>query len=129
MEEHEKNAGRIAAFLSGHPKIAKVFYPGLPQHENHAVAKRQSGGFGGMLSFELKAGLDPENFVRRLKWFTLAESLGAVESLVGIPSKMTHVSIPREQRLASGISDGLIRISVGLEDIEDLLEDLEQALE
>jgi cystathionine beta-lyase/cystathionine gamma-lyase/homocysteine desulfhydrase len=128
MEEHERNTHEIVTFLSNHPNVNKVFYPGLSTHPNHELAKQQSSGFGGMLSFELKEGLDPEEFVGKLKWFTLAESLGAVESLVGIPSKMTHASIPREKRIASGISDELIRLSVGLEDLEDLIEDLEQAL-
>ncbi|MBP0724265.1 bifunctional cystathionine gamma-lyase/homocysteine desulfhydrase [Bacillus sp. RG28] len=128
MEEHERNTREIVQFLSEHPNVKKVFYPGLENHPNHEIAKKQSSGFGGMLSFELKEGLDPEVFVSKLKWFTLAESLGAVESLVGIPSKMTHASIPREKRLESGISDELIRLSVGLEDIEDLIEDLHTAL-
>ena len=129
MEEHEVNAKTIAEFLLAHERVAKVYYPGLKTHPNHELAKRQGSGFGGMLSFELQAGLDPEKFVENLKWFTLAESLGSVESLVGIPSKMTHASVPREQRLASGIQDELIRLSLGLEDLDDLLEDLEQALE
>jgi len=128
MEEHERNTHEIVKLLNAHPNVNKVFYPGLDTHPNHELAKQQSSGFGGMLSFELQEGLDPEVFVGKLKWFTLAESLGAVESLVGIPSKMTHASIPREKRLASGISDELIRLSIGLEDLEDLKEDLEQAL-
>jgi cystathionine beta-lyase/cystathionine gamma-lyase/homocysteine desulfhydrase len=128
MEEHERNTHEIVQYLSEHPNVKKVFYPGLENHPNHDIAKKQSSGFGGMLSFELKEGLDPEVFVSKLKWFSLAESLGAVESLVGIPSKMTHASIPREKRLESGITDELIRISVGLEDIEDLIEDLQNAL-
>jgi len=129
MEEHEVNARTIAEFLSVHNLVERVYYPGLESHPNHELAKSQGSGFGGMLSFELKAGLDPEIFVDALKWFTLAESLGAVESLVGVPAKMTHASIPREKRLASGISDELIRLSIGLEDLEDLLEDLAQALD
>jgi len=128
MEEHERNTHEIVKLLNAHPNVNKVFYPGLDTHPNHELAKQQSSGFGGMLSFELQEGLDPEVFVGKLKWFTLAESLGAVESLVGIPSKMTHASIPREKRLVSGISDELIRLSIGLEDLEDLKEDLEQAL-
>jgi cystathionine beta-lyase/cystathionine gamma-lyase/homocysteine desulfhydrase len=128
MEEHERNTHEIVQYLSEHQNVKKVFYPGLENHPNHDIAKKQSSGFGGMLSFELKEGLDPEVFVSKLKWFSLAESLGAVESLVGIPSKMTHASIPREKRLESGITDELIRISVGLEDIEDLIEDLQNAL-
>jgi len=128
MEEHERNTREIVQFLNEHPNVKQVFYPGLENHPNHEIAKKQSSGFGGMLSFELKEGLDPEIFVSKLKWFALAESLGAVESLVGIPSKMTHASIPREKRLESGISDELIRLSVGLEDIEDLIEDLQIAL-
>ena len=129
MEEHEVNAKAISEFLNAHDLVERVYYPGLTTHPNHELAKVQGSGFGGMLSFELKEGLDPETFVSALKWFTLAESLGAVESLVGVPSKMTHASIPREKRLESGISDELIRLSIGLEDLEDLLEDLKQALE
>lgn len=128
MEEHERNTLEIANLLNNHPSVNKVYYPGLETHPNHELAKEQSSGFGGMLSFELKEGLDPELFVENLKWFTLAESLGAVESLVGIPSKMTHASIPREKRLESGIKDELIRLSIGLEDLDDLKEDIEHAL-
>lgn len=128
MDAHEKNTTTIADFLSDHPKVAKVFYPGLKTHPNHAIAKAQSSGFGGMLSFELYPDYDAEMFVSKLKWFTLAESLGAVESLVSIPSKMTHASVPKEKRLASGINDSLIRLSVGIEDLEDLMDDLKQAL-
>ncbi|MCL1949330.1 MAG: aminotransferase class V-fold PLP-dependent enzyme, partial [Turicibacter sp.] len=129
MEEHEANTKAIANLLESHDLVAKVYYPGLASHPGHLLAATQSQGFGGMLSFELVDGLDPEAFVAALRWFTLAESLGAVESLVGIPSKMTHASIPKEARLLCGIKDELIRLSVGLEDLDDLLEDLAQALE
>lgn len=129
MEEHEKNAQTLANLLQNHPKVARVYYPGLSTHRNHELAKQQMTSFGGMLSFELSEGLSSKDFVESLKWITLAESLGAVESLVEIPALMTHASIPREVRAAAGIKDELIRVSVGLEDIEDLKEDINQALE
>lgn len=129
MEEHEKNAQTLANLLQNHPKVAHVYYPGLSTHGNHELAKKQMKSFGGMLSFELSEGLSSRDFVESLKWITLAESLGAVESLVEIPALMTHASIPKEVREAAGIKDELIRLSVGLEDIEDLKEDVNQALE
>lgn len=129
MEEHEKNAQTLANLLQNHPKVARVYYPGLSTHGNHELAKQQMTSFGGMLSFELSEGLSSKDFVESLKWITLAESLGAVESLVEIPALMTHASIPKEVREAAGIKDELIRVSVGLEDIEDLKEDVNQALE
>lgn len=129
MEEHEKNAQTLANLLQNHPKVGRVYYPGLSTHGNHELAKQQMTSFGGMLSFELSEGLSSKDFVESLKWITLAESLGAVESLVEIPALMTHASIPKEVREAAGIKDELIRVSVGLEDIEDLKEDVNQALE
>ncbi|ALV22011.1 MAG: bifunctional cystathionine gamma-lyase/homocysteine desulfhydrase [Carnobacterium sp.] len=128
MEEHEKNAQAIVEYLNNHSGIEKVYYPGLATHAGHAIAKQQASGFGGMVSFELKAGYPVEKFVEKLEVITLAESLGAVESLIEIPALMTHGSIPKAVRLASGIKDELIRLSVGLEDKEDLIADLEQAL-
>lgn len=115
-------------YLVNHPSIEKVYYPGLESHPGHEIAKKQASGFGGMISFDLKAGYSAETFVEKLKLITLAESLGAVESLVEIPALMTHGSIPKDVRVKSGINNELIRLSVGLEDVEDLIEDLDQAL-
>ncbi|MGE7119891.1 bifunctional cystathionine gamma-lyase/homocysteine desulfhydrase [Peribacillus sp. NPDC046944] len=129
MEEHERNTLAIVRFLTGHESISKVYYPGLVNHPNHEIAKKQSRGFGGMVSFDVGSGAKAERVLQKVKYFTLAESLGAVESLISVPALMTHASIPAERRATLGITDGLIRISVGLEDVEDLLEDLEQALE
>lgn len=128
MEEHEKNARAIVDFLEQHPGVSKVYYPGLASHPGHEIAKKQTSGFGGMISFELKEGYSAEAFVEKLEIITLAESLGAVESLIEIPSLMTHGSIPRDTRLKAGIKDELVRFSVGLEDVQDLTDDLEQAL-
>lgn len=129
MREHERNAGIIAEFLGKSDDVEKVYYPGLPSHPQHALARRQMRGFGGMLSFVLRGpaerGLD---FVRRTRLFSLAESLGGVESLISIPARMTHGSIPKEERDRRGVTDGLIRLSVGIEDPDDLIDDLRQAL-
>lgn len=129
MDAHEKNAFAVAHFLNAHPAVAKVYYHGLATHPNHEIAKKQMTGFGGMVSFELKEEKLTKPFVESLKLFTLAESLGGVESLVEVPAIMTHASIPAEQRKKSGISDGLVRLSVGIEAEEDLLNDLQQAFE
>ncbi|WP_104709052.1 cystathionine gamma-synthase [Helicobacter felis] len=128
MEAHQKNALCIAEFLNTHPKVQKVYYPGLPTHPHHELAKIQMRNFSGMLSFTLKEDSQAIRFVESLNLFILGESLGGVESLVGVPALMTHASIPKEQREAAGIKDGLVRLSVGIEDSQDLLEDLEQAL-
>lgn len=129
MDRHEHNAHKIAEYLENHDKVAKVIYPGLESHPQHELAKKQMSGFGGMVSFELKTDLNgATKFVESLKLFTLAESLGCVESLVELPAVMTHSSIPRQEREKTGISDGLVRISVGLENIDDLLDDLYEAL-
>ncbi|CRF45829.1 cystathionine gamma-synthase [Helicobacter heilmannii] len=128
MQAHEKNAISVAKFLQAHPKVQEVHYPGLASHPHHALAKTQMRGFGGMLSFTLKDESRATAFIEGLKIFTLAESLGGVESLVSVPALMTHACIPKEQRLKAGVTDGLVRLSVGIEDIEDLIEDLEQAL-
>lgn len=128
MEEHEKSAKEIVAFLEKHPAVSKVYYPGLESHPNHEISKKQALGFGGMISFDVGSEANADKLLKQVKYFTLAESLGAVESLISVPAKMTHASIPKERRAELGITDGLVRISVGLEDIEDLLEDLEQAL-
>lgn len=115
-------------YLINHSSIEKVYYPGLENHQGHTIAKKQMSGFGGMISFELKEGFSAKDFVEKLMIITLAESLGAVESLIEIPALMTHGSIPKEVRLKSGIKDELVRLSVGLEDVEDLINDLDQAL-
>ena len=128
MEEHENNAKKIVSFLEKHPKVKKVYYPGLLSHPQHLTAKVQMRGFGAMISFEVVGEVEVENILKNLKYFTLAESLGAVESLISVPAKMTHASIPVERREELGISDSLIRISVGLEDVDDLIEDLDDSL-
>jgi len=131
MECHCKNATAVARFLKQHPKVDKVYWPGFEDHPNHQVAKKQMHGFGGMISFTLK-GDDVEEakaLMQRFKYFQLAESLGGVESLCGHPASMTHASIPQEERMKSGLQDSLIRLSVGIEDAEDLVEDMKQALE
>jgi cystathionine beta-lyase/cystathionine gamma-synthase len=129
MRQHEENAYAVARFLMEHKRVEKVYYPGLPSHPDHELAKRQMSGFGGMVSFQFKGTLaDVEQVVRRFKVFTFAESLGGVESLVCHPATMTHGSIPKDIREARGLGDTLLRLSVGIEDIEDILSDLEQAL-
>jgi len=130
MQRHCENGRKVAEFLSNHPKIGKVFYPGLENHPNHEVAKKQMRDFGGMVSFNFKSGAneDAVKFLESLKVFTLAESLGGVESLANHPATMTHASIPAEVRAEKGVTDDLVRLSVGIEDIEDLLEDLKQSL-
>ena len=130
MKQHEENAFAIANYLKGHSAVKKVFYPGLKFHPGHEIAKRQMKGFGGMVSFEINGGIEEVNtFLRRTKIFALAESLGGVASLVDHPATMTHASMPEEARRKGGITDELIRLSVGLENIDDLIEDLRQALE
>ena len=129
MEETEKNTAAIVAFLQGHPVVKKVFYPGLETHPNHTIAKKQVRGFGGMVSFDVGSAENADKLLSKVHYFTLAESLGAVESLISVPARMTHASIPIERRTELGITDGLVRISVGLEDVEDLIDDLNQALE
>lgn len=129
MERHCKNARELATWLEKHPKVAHVIYPGLPSHPQHELAKKQMSDFGGMMSVELKCDLNETvKVLERCKLFALAESLGGVESLIEHPAIMTHASIPKEQREQLGIKDGLIRISVGIEAIEDLKNDLAQAL-
>lgn len=129
MRQHEENAQAVARFLVEHKRVEKVYYPGLPSHPDHELAKRQMSGFGGMVSFQFKGTFaDVEQVVRRFKVFTFAESLGGVESLVCHPTTMTHGSIPRDIREARGLGDTLLRLSVGIEDIEDILLDLEQVL-
>ncbi|RXI96413.1 bifunctional cystathionine gamma-lyase/homocysteine desulfhydrase [Anaerobacillus alkaliphilus] len=129
MEEIEENAKKVANFLVNHRQISKVYYPGFESHKGHTIHLEQARGFGGMISFDVGSNDKAEDVLKKVKYFTLAESLGAVESLISLPAKMTHASIPRERRLELGITDGLIRISVGLEDVEDLIEDLQSALQ
>ncbi|XP_055843912.1 cystathionine gamma-lyase [Episyrphus balteatus] len=129
MEQHQKNALEVAKFLESHPLVDRVLHPALPSHPQHKLALRQTYGYSGVFSFYLKGGLEESRkFLKSLKTFTLAESLGGYESLAELPSVMTHASVPAEQREKLGISDSLIRISVGLEDSDDLIADLGQAL-
>jgi len=130
MHYHCKNAEAVAHYLKSHPKVGNVYWPGFEDHPNHEIAKRQMSNYGGMVSFNLKSGTfaDASKVVSSLRVFTLAESLGGVESLAGHPASMTHASIPKADREKTGVVDSLIRLSVGIEDKEDLVEDLKQAL-
>ncbi|HZS76262.1 MAG TPA: cystathionine gamma-synthase [Ktedonobacteraceae bacterium] len=129
MRQHEENAQAVARFLSEHPRVEKVYYPGLPSSPDYELAKRQMSGFGGMVSFQFKGSYDDvKRMVRHFEVFTLGESLGGVESLVCHPASMTHASIPKDIREARGLTNTLLRLSVGIEDKEDLLADLEQVL-
>ena len=129
MQRHCENAHKVANFLNNHEMVEKVYWPGLDSHKNHDVAKKQMSGFGGMLSFRIKDFNKEQtiNFLEKLHLFTLAESLGGVESLCGHPATMTHASIPAEDREKSGVTDSLIRLSVGIEDVDDLIDDLKNA--
>ncbi len=130
MERHEENAIKIAHFLENHPKVKKVLYPGLESHPGYGVAKKQMAGFGGIITFFIKDGLEAaRRFLERVRIFSLAESLGGVESLIEHPAIMTHASVPKEKREELGITDDLIRVSVGVENVDDLIEDLVSALE
>ncbi len=129
MTQHNANGLALAEYLAGHAKVQKVFYPGLPGHPQHALARRQMKGFGGMLSFDLGSLEAARRLLNRVRLLALAESLGGVESLISHPATMTHASVPTERRAALGITDGLVRISAGIEDIDDLLADLSQALD
>ena len=131
MQRHCDNAKEIAEFLNNHPKIQTVYYPGLTTHKNHEIAKLQMKDFGGMMSFSLKGDSldDAIKIVSNTHFFTLAESLGGVESLCGHPATMTHAAIPKEERLKSGVTDSLIRLSVGIEDVDDLIYDLKSSLD
>jgi cystathionine gamma-lyase len=128
MRQHDASGRRIAEWLSTHPRVKRVYYPGLPSHPQHDLAGRQMKGFGGMISIELGDLAVARRFVERTKIFALAESLGGVESLIGHPASMTHASVPREMRERMGLTDSLVRLSVGIEDVEDLIADLDQAL-
>ena len=128
MRRHWENAEKIARYLEGHPKVSRVIYPGLESHPMHEVARRQMSGFSGMISFELNGGLEAgKRLMNSVELCMLAESLGAVETMITHPATMTHAEVPREERLARGFEDGLVRLSVGIEDSEDLIADLERA--
>lgn len=131
MERHCFNGKKIAEYLANHPKVGKVYWPGFTDHPNHAIAKKQMTDFGGMLSFTLKNDnlANATKLMESVELFSLAESLGGVESLINHPASMTHASIPKEERIKNGLSDSLIRLSIGVEDVEDLMADLSQALE
>lgn len=128
MERHEQNARAVVELLCRHPRVQKVLYPGLPDHPGHELQKRQASGFGSMISFETGSYQQAKSVLDRVRVISLAESLGGVESLISHPATMTHASIPAERRAVLGVTEGLVRISVGIEDVADLLADLEQAL-
>jgi cystathionine gamma-lyase/cystathionine beta-lyase len=130
MMQHEENAAQVAIYLEKQPKVKRVFYPGLKSHPGHETAMRQMDGFGGVVSFEIEGGVEAaSSFLRNVRVFSLAESLGGVDSLVEHPATMSHASMPEDVRRDVGITDGLVRLSVGLESVDDLIEDLEQALD
>ena len=130
MERHASNAHAVAEFLESHPQVEKITYPGLPSHPQYLIAKEQMDGFSGMISFELKDGIPAgKTLMNSVKLCSLAESLGAVETMITHPATMTHVDVPEEERHARGLTDGLVRISVGIEDVDDIIDDLKQALE
>jgi len=128
MAKHNENGLAIARHLEKHPKVQKVYYPGLPSHPQHALAKKQMTGFGGMLAFETGSLENARTLLKSVRLCSLAESLGGVETLISHPATMTHASVPAEERNRLGITDGLVRVSVGIEDVEDLIADLDQAL-
>ncbi len=128
MDRHNENAMKIALYLKKHPKVKKVFYPGFPEHPQHELAKKQMSGFGGMISVEFDTFETAKQFLNNAKVFTLAESLGGVESLLCHPISMTHASVPKEKREKFGLTEKLVRFSVGIEDVEDLIADIEQAI-
>jgi cystathionine beta-lyase/cystathionine gamma-synthase len=129
MERHDQNGRRIAAWLAEHPTVRRVYYPGLATHPQHELAQRQMSGFGGMISLDVGSLEAARAVVEHTRVFALAESLGGVESLIGHPASMTHASVPRTMREEMGLTDGLVRLSVGIEDVDDLLDDLERALQ
>ena len=129
MKRHEENGMAMASYLANHPKVRKVYYPGLPDHPQHELARRQMNGFGSMISFELGSYENAKSFLDRVRLCSLAESLGGVETLISHPASMTHGSVPEEMRNRLGITPGLVRISVGIEDLEDLIGDVENAFE
>jgi cystathionine gamma-lyase len=130
MQRHAQNAQRVAEFLENHPKVARVSYPGLASHPQHAVARSQMSGFSGMISFELEGGIPAGiALMNGVELCGLAESLGAVETMITHPATMTHAEVPADERAARGLTDGLVRLSVGIEDVDDIIEDLAQALD
>jgi cystathionine gamma-lyase len=129
MRQHQENAVAVAEYLAGHPAVDRVFYPGLQTHPGHDIARRQMKGFGGMVSFEIRGGqIEAESFLRELEIFTIAESLGGVTSLAELPATMSHASMPPEFREKVGISERLVRLSIGLENKADLIDDLKRGL-
>ncbi|MEN8153951.1 MAG: aminotransferase class I/II-fold pyridoxal phosphate-dependent enzyme [Acidobacteriota bacterium] len=129
MEKHNSNALKVAEYLQNHEKVEKVYYPGLPDFEGHEIAKKQMSGFSSVIAFDLKGGFEAgKKLMKKVKMMTLAVSLGTVDTLIQHPASMTHSGVPKEEKLSAGITDELTRISVGLEDVEDIIEDLEQAL-
>jgi cystathionine gamma-lyase len=129
MERHSANAMQVASFLEKHPQVDHVTYPGLASHPQHEIARRQMSAFSGMISFELKGGIPAgRDMLNRVRLCSLAESLGAVETMITHPATMTHVEVPREERMARGLTDGLVRLSVGIEDVQDIIDDLHEAL-
>jgi cystathionine beta-lyase/cystathionine gamma-synthase len=129
MVQHNANAQALAEYLDGHSKVQSVIYPGLPAHPQHALARKQMRGFGGLVTFDLGSFDAAKRFLDRVRLLALAESLGGVETLISHPATMTHASVPPERRAQIGITEGMVRVSVGIEDVEDLKEDLAQALE
>ena len=129
MERHNANAMALAEFLDAHPKVTRVHYPGLPSHPQHALARKQMCGFGGLISVQLGSLDKARTVLEGVRLMSLAESLGGVETLISHPATMTHASVPPERRQAIGVTDDLVRISVGIEDLEDLRDDLTQALD
>jgi cystathionine gamma-lyase len=129
MARHAASAQQVAEYLEGHPKVARVTYPGLPSHPQHSIAKAQMSGFSGMISFELEGGIEAgKTVMNSVELMGLAESLGAVETMITHPATMTHAEVPDDERRARGLSDGLVRLSVGIEDVDDIIADLDQAL-
>lgn len=129
MDRHNDNAAKVASILNGHPRVRAVYYPGLKFHPQHALAKKQMRGFGGMIAFDLGTLSNAKRFLKRVRLCALAESLGGVETLISHPATMTHAAVPDAERKRIGVTDGLVRISVGIEDVEDIIEDLKQALD
>jgi cystathionine beta-lyase/cystathionine gamma-synthase len=128
VAQHNVNGQALAEYLAGHPKVKGVLYPGLPSHPQHALARRQMNGFGGMLTFDVGSAEAAKEVCKRVRLMALAESLGGVETLISHPASMTHASVPPDRRAKIGLTDGLVRISAGVEDPEDLIADLAQAL-
>ena len=128
MRIHDESGRAVAEFLAGHKKVKKVFYPGLKDHPQHELAKKQMSGFGAMISFETGSLSNANKMLRKVRVCSLGESLGGVETLISHPATMTHAAVGEKGRKAIGITDGLVRISVGIEDVEDIVEDLDQAL-